>query len=1732
MDFNNCLRADPLRRGDLWIDENKRTVHLFIGGVCVKKFRFQEKIINCGIVDFERASDCLVIVLSDVAHVYYLSTGGSTSVSFPYTISNAFFYPYGIVLERNDTKDDAGPFNTTDVQFKFITLTDPMAPFGTLSFATKQSMDGIYNMTMVVFPREANDKITAFYDQRENSVHFYYTRILNTNSSAGQTHSKKDTIHSSAYSNMGCNNLNLDENNRNLRKVSILNRRTASINSNYDINNNNSSRNSSSTLRSTNVITKNSDLDSFLKIENNDVSQSVPTRSVSATLDRMSNTSTNSPVIDSTYQTPQEYINQKALSKDIILTKISSLNLPSTLHSNSHSPEFIPVRYESKEAIIILDATSHFSKVWSINLLPSVVNSVPFKMYGDSPQDLIQLSSINTNVDFHIETIHSHPFLFPPGTVLISYEVNTLGSLYNPFIPLNSEIITLYDEDQILERRERRSESPDDIEIDEYIHFHIDCLNQIQDVFCFPTQSSVIQCLEALELICPNNIFTGFLFLWQYIYYLMKSEQLKQNEDTLNSTVGEEFESFLMALLCLLGDATNKDIGSKVINCAANQYLHSLDLVHYVPQIVLGLHLLREEFLLNTLRKNEAIKLKDFLVTAVYFMNWPLSWKNYYPTDSRTRMKYQQQLPSKIQYNQPNDEPPSIMKSLYSITENSQIPLTPYISFSRLIEKASDIDLLITPRCIRLLKLYELTHIPGRPNFFTLGFLTSLGISNSELNTYPIGIITPLRTILKSIERHISFADKELDLSTIARSDLERHIALIKQIEFDQKSEEELSSPSSFSNLTSFKVRNSTIHTNSRRMPRNIYTVISEVVKDSAFVSSEDNALLSSDKEYLLKQNEDQNNLVSKENTELIFSHDRRFDEALSLVNYFDIHKVHFIPTETKYKSILEEKKAVVALTALRTSTAGIGYSAILYGCEQPLSTQKWTPKPVNLECLFPDGTNISKSMNLSKNVTALADFHAGVSSGLIISRHATGITGSWIVFNKPSELNAHHGGFLFGLGLNGHLKNLEEWHVYNYLSPKVTKISIGLLLGMCASMKSTMDLKLTKVLSVHVVALLPQGSNDLNIAIEVQTVALVGIGLLYQQSNHRRMSSLLLSQLTSLVQIHEEMVVHESYRVGAGIALGLINLGSGKNFSSSEENGGHKSEDDGLFQDDLNLDGEAEELYPSLINDLLSIITETHEVEPNWVPEDSHSGALLALTFIFLRTRDKHIADLIKPNLKKNAVINHRSHLFLLKELSYHMILWDTIEDSLEFVLGGMDIALSDQLSAKDLPIYLVMAGRVLAMGIKFASTSNIKVRDILLSLLDRFVPFYQYFGKRNVDEVLIISGITTLVNSLMISASMIMCATGDLEVFRRVRFVHETIFGLHSYLFKRAKKKTRINPIVREFAAEHGDEHDFVMFDSEFSPGANENGSAEEDDAEEEQEEEEDEIGDETDTRESLENIIGIRKDVDFEAHYSKYMSTNLSLGFLFLGSGQYALMTSTSENIAYLILSILPDLDSQLEECLKYFWSMTIEPRCLVIKDSVTEEVINNVPIKIYLRSEHLSGDLVAKNLESPCLLPDFKHIDKIVIDSPDYHPLEIEFNETITAMRYFANGTVIYVKPKDRHNSYDEEKQKFPNVENIHMALQQKIKAIDGKVSLNNKKNITMVNFASNLINRLNMMNPTMLELERELQEKNESIDSAEDFNLDMIYSDCSNNDNITTDYQLEIWKKQALSLGQR
>ena len=188
--------------------------------------------------------------------------------------------------------------------------------------------------------------------------------------------------------------------------------------------------------------------------------------------------------------------------------------------------------------------------------------------------------------------------------------------------------------------------------------------------------------------------------------------------------------------------------------------------------------------------------------------------------------------------------------------------------------------------------------------------------------------------------------------------------------------------------------------------------------------------------------------------TKLIFDHDRRYFEITTLLHQTKMQTA-FLKTNdsiSEYDLLLLQRK-LASIVAVRTLTIPMGRAALNYGGRKPLLTEKYPIPKFNLNTLIsPTMTTIIPSEDsISQNLLEWGHFHNGVSSGLSIAKDSKGISGSWIIFNKPPDLNSQHAGFLFGLGLNGHLKKLEEWHIYNYLGPKHPLTSVGLLIGMAA---------------------------------------------------------------------------------------------------------------------------------------------------------------------------------------------------------------------------------------------------------------------------------------------------------------------------------------------------------------------------------------------------------------------------------------------------------------------------------------------------------------------------------------------------------------------------------------------------------------------------------------------------------------------------------------------------------
>lgn len=508
--------------------------------------------------------------------------------------------------------------------------------------------------------------------------------------------------------------------------------------------------------------------------------------------------------------------------------------------------------------------------------------------------------------------------------------------------------------------------------------------------------------------------------------------------------------------------------------------------------------------------------------------------------------------------------------------------------------------------------------------------------------------------------------------------------------------------------------------------------------------------------------------------TRLMYREDRRLQEASKLLNQSKAPVAQCIPEPGWTDSeLLEAQKEIVQLVTMRTLSVPAGRALFMFSGRSPLLTEKLPIPSFSLQCLMkPSNVTISADRSaFNEEKVCWAFFHNGTATGLAISKASKGIDTSWILYNKPQELTNRHAGFLLALGLNGHLKNLAKWVAFKYLTPKHTMTSIGLLLGLSVSYLGTMDTLITRLLSVHVTRMLPQGAAELNLSPLTQTAGVMGIGLLYCDSQHRRMSEVLLSEIENVEQeevgISQETLRDEGYRLAAGFALGFINLGKGKDLRGLRD--------------------------MQVVERLLALAIGTKNVELVHILDRATAGATVALAIIFMKTNDEMLArkiDIPDTTVQYDYV---RPDIFLLRTLARHLIMWDSIEPTSEWLLRSIPksyrkkhgLSTIRQLSSDDMPFFNIIAGLCFAIGLRYAGSAHSQARDLLIRFLDQFRRIVR-LPAVNYDSQLARNSVRHCQDTVAISAAAVMAGTGDLNLFRRLRSLHgrvdpHTTYGSH---------------------------------------------------------------------------------------------------------------------------------------------------------------------------------------------------------------------------------------------------------------------------------------------------------------------------------------------------------------
>ncbi|KAI1822479.1 hypothetical protein F4861DRAFT_389067 [Xylaria intraflava] len=513
-----------------------------------------------------------------------------------------------------------------------------------------------------------------------------------------------------------------------------------------------------------------------------------------------------------------------------------------------------------------------------------------------------------------------------------------------------------------------------------------------------------------------------------------------------------------------------------------------------------------------------------------------------------------------------------------------------------------------------------------------------------------------------------------------------------------------------------------------------------------------------------------------------IFKEDRRLDEAKMMLNTTKARSIRLDPQpDWSEPFYLEQQKELVTRLATNTLSIPAGRGLMNYGLRFPLLTQKFHVHGFVLNCMVkPQNVTVGVDKSLfTEEKIAWAFFHSGVAAGLSISRDAKGIDTSWILYNKPgNDLNNRHAGFLLALGLNGHLKDVAKWVAFKYLTPKHTMTSIGLLLGLAASYIGTMDSLITRLLSVHVTRMLPRGAAELNLSPLTQTTGIMGIGLLYCNSQHRRMSEIMMSEIEHVeAEDDEEPLRTECYRLAAGFALGFINLGKGTDLKGLHD--------------------------MRITEKLLTLASATKKVEQVHILDRSSAAAVVAIALIYMKSEDHIVArkiDVPDATLQFDYI---RPDILLLRTVSKHLILWSEIEPSHEWIRENLprryhhrvqtpttesfDHACRGPLNSTHLPFLTILAGLCFALSLRYAGSSNIVVRDLLLSY------FHQFYAQcrdpkpnATFDERCVQVTARMCLDTVALSCATVMAGTCDLKVLRILRSLHgrndpDTTYGSH---------------------------------------------------------------------------------------------------------------------------------------------------------------------------------------------------------------------------------------------------------------------------------------------------------------------------------------------------------------
>ncbi|KAK8947459.1 Anaphase-promoting complex subunit 1 [Platanthera zijinensis] len=479
---------------------------------------------------------------------------------------------------------------------------------------------------------------------------------------------------------------------------------------------------------------------------------------------------------------------------------------------------------------------------------------------------------------------------------------------------------------------------------------------------------------------------------------------------------------------------------------------------------------------------------------------------------------------------------------------------------------------------------------------------------------------------------------------------------------------------------------------------------------------------------------------------------------------------------------------------AQRTTALPFGRGAFTLATTYTLLTEALLVPKLILAGRLPAQQNAT--VNLDPNIRSISElkswpeFHNGVAAGLKLAPFQGKMSRTWILYNKPQEPNFSHAGLLLALGLHEHLRVLMISDVYRYLSQEHDITTCGLLLGLSASYRGTMDPAISKILLVHIPSRHPSTFPELELPTVLQSAALMGVGLLYEGTAHPLTSKILLSEIGRRSG-GDNVLEREGYAVSAGYALGLVALGKGNdafNFMDASI--------DQLFQYTGSKGVNSETSF------LIGPSSGDHNRSIGQLFEGGHinvdvtaPGATIALALIYLKTESEVVASRLHIPATQFELQYVRPDFIMLRIIARSLIMWSRICPSREWiesliptVLKLWIVQLTNEANDNDefdrralVQAYVnIVVGACISIGLKYAGTRNGDAQELLYNYVMYFLNEINYASflckydlpmglLQHVDR----GTLEMSLHLVVLSLCVVMAGSGHLQTLRLLRYL-----------------------------------------------------------------------------------------------------------------------------------------------------------------------------------------------------------------------------------------------------------------------------------------------------------------------------------------------------------------------